>query len=78
MAEFIEGDLSIDMSKKPTSGVTGLTYDIARLYVKEITMTQIGLDKTMHRQEVKRHIQKALKWYLENYEEKTEENGKKL
>jgi len=66
------------MSKKPDSSEMGLTYEVAQKYAQNWSMTQIKREKGIHQEEVKRHIRKALKWFLANYEDSTEENGKKL
>jgi len=41
-------------------------------------MTQIKREKGIHQEEVKRHIRKALKWFLENYEEAPDVNGEEI
>jgi len=66
------------MSKKPDSREMGLTYEIAEKYQHNWSMTQIKREKGIHQEEVKRHIRKALKWFLENYEEAPDVNGKEI
>ena len=46
----------------------GLTYEVASLYAKGISMTQIKKDKDLHQETVKREVRKALKWFVDNYE----------
>ena len=46
----------------------GLTYEVANLYAKGISMTQIRKDKDSHQETVKREVRKALKWFVEHYE----------
>ncbi len=43
-------------------------HDICTRYAKGASFRQIGADLEMHRQEVKRDIQKALKWFLANFD----------
>jgi len=71
LAPFVD----TDMSKKPDSREMGLTYEVAQLYTKDWSMTQIKKDKGMHQEEVRRHIRKALKWFLANYDESIEAKG---
>ena len=66
------------MSKKPDSREMGLTYEVAQLYTKDWSMTRIKKEKSMHQEEVRRRIRKALKWFLVNYEGSSDVNGKKL
>jgi len=63
------------VSKKPDPKEMGLTYEIAEKYSKNWSMTAIKKDKGLHQEEVKRNIRKALKWFVENYDGSTEENG---
>jgi len=64
-----------NMSKKPDSKEMGLTYEIAEKYQQNWSMTQIKRDKGIHQEEVKRHIRKALKWFLDNFKESSDVNG---
>jgi len=70
--------VSMKVSKKPNSGEMGLTYEIAEKYSKNWSMTAIKKDKGIHQEEVKRHVRKALKWFVENYEGSSDETGKKM
>lgn len=68
LAPFIDTDVSKAVDKE----VMGLTYEIAQLYSKGYSMTQIKKDKEMHQETVKREIRKALKWFVENFVNKRE------
>jgi len=67
-----------NMSNKPDFGEWELTYDVSEEYVKNWSMTQIKKEPDLHQEEVKRHVRKALKWFVENYEGSSDETGKKL
>lgn len=69
LAPFIERN----MSKGEDKEGMGLTYDIATLYSKGYSMTQIKKEKGLHQETVKREIRKALKWFTEKYEGLEEE-----
>lgn len=66
------------MSKTPDPKEMGVTYQIADLYSKKVSMTTIKQDLNVHQEEVRRHIQRALKWFVENYERLEGENGEDL
>jgi len=74
-AKFIDKDLSkvADTSNLP------IILRVAELYAQNIPLAKIEGITGVHRQQVKRHIQKALKWFSDNYEEskrsKTLEKG---
>lgn len=61
----------------PKIGEASLTYQIAQLYADDISLSKIGKDKNIHRQQVKREIQKAVKWYLKHFEPIEEGEGEK-
>jgi len=61
------------MSKKTVLGEMALTYEIAEKYSKNWSMTQIKRELGLHQEEVRRHIRKALKWFVENYQRSPEE-----
>jgi len=67
--------VSMKVSKKLDSKEMGLIYEIAEKYTKDWSMTQIKKELGLHQEEVRRHIRKALKWFVEHYEGATEENG---
>jgi len=62
------------LSKEGEKGNMGLTYEIAELYAKNYSMTQIKTEKGIHQEKVKREIRKALKWFTEHYSEEKEPN----
>jgi len=72
--------LSIDKNvfKKPDSKQMGLTYEIAEKYQQNWSMTQIKREKDMHQEEVKRHIRKALKWFLDSFKQSSDVNGEEI
>lgn len=51
-----------------------ITYEVAMLYVGGYSFSQIKGEKNLHQQQVKREIQKALKWYCEHQSDFPEEN----
>jgi len=64
LAPFIDTDLS----KKGEKQNMGLTYEVASLYAKGISMSRIKKDKDLHQETVKRELRKALKWFVDNFE----------
>ena len=65
LAPFIDTDIS----KEKDLEDLGLTYEIADLYSRSFSMSQIKKEKKMHQEEVKREVRKALKWFVERYAE---------
>lgn len=45
-----------------------IIFDVARRYANGDTLTKIQKDTGIHKQQVKRYIQKALFWFVDNYE----------
>lgn len=74
LATFINKKLS----KGANSSQENQTLQVCELYQKGVPMGQIG-DKTgLHQQQVKREIQKGLKWFISHYTaEIQDEQGKK-
>lgn len=54
-----------------------LTYEACKLYVSDLPFNRIKRRLGLNQQQLKRHIQKGLKWFLENYEESTDQKGSK-
>ena len=52
-----------------------LTYEACQLYSQDLPFNEIKRRLGLHQQQLKRHIQKGLKWFLENYEESTDKTG---
>jgi hypothetical protein len=68
-----------EMLKKRDLGEMSLTYQVCQLYSQDLPFNEIKRRLGLHQQQLKRHIQKGLKWFLENYEESTDkEGGKKV
>lgn len=67
LAKFIDKD----MSKVGDSESAPLISQVCRLYSQDMTLNKIAKELDLHRQQVKRMLQKGLKWFVENYEEST-------
>ena len=52
-----------------------LTYEAFKLYSQDLRFNEIKRRLGLHQQQLKRHIQKGLKRFLENYEESTDKTG---
>jgi hypothetical protein len=63
------------MLKKRDLGEMNLTYQACQLYSQDLPFNEIKRRLGLHQQQLKRHIQKGLKWFLENYEESTDQKG---
>lgn len=64
-ARFIDKDVY----KVGDQSNAALIVRICDLYANKKTLNQIAKNTDLHRQQVKRYLQKALKWFVENYEE---------
>jgi hypothetical protein len=64
VAEFFNKDVA----KKDKLREESLTYAICEAYTKGKSFKEIEASKGVHRQQVKREIQKGLKWFVEHYE----------
>lgn len=61
------------MSKEADLAKGSLTYQIAMLYAKGYSFSQIKREKNLHQEQVKRHIQKALNWFCSHQDDFPEE-----
>lgn len=64
-ARFIDKD----MLKVGDSSTLPPIMQVCELYSKNLTLNKIGIETGLHRQQVKRMLQKGLKWFVDNYEE---------
>lgn len=48
-------------------------FRVSSLYAKDMTLNRIGKETGLHKQQVKRYLQKALKWFVENYDKASED-----
>lgn len=46
----------------------GITYEVASMYSRGMSITKIKTEKNLHQEQIKREIRKALKWFVERYE----------
>lgn len=58
-----------ELAKLTATGKESLIYKVAQQYVGKSSFKQIGKELGLHQQQVKRELIKALKWFLDNYEE---------
>jgi hypothetical protein len=52
-----------------------MTYQACQLYVSDLPFNEIKRRLGLHQQQLKRHIQKGLKWFVENYVDSTDQKG---
>lgn len=45
--------------------------EITQLYANKKTMGKIGEEMGLYRQQVKRNLQRAMKWFVDNYKDET-------
>lgn len=66
LAKFIDKEVYKigDKSKR------AVILNVAEMYSNKRNMGKIAKELGIHRQEVKRHLQKALKWFVDNYQDK--------
>ncbi len=64
LAKFIDKDVS----KVADSKQLPVIFQVCGMYAKDMTFNQIGKETGLHKQQVKRFIQKGIKWFVENYE----------
>lgn len=67
-----------EMLKKRDLGEMSLTYQACQLYSQDLPFNQIKRRLDLHAQQLKRHIQKGLKWFLENYEVPIDQTGSEI
>lgn len=72
LAPFVD----MEMSKKAELGNMGRVYEIAKLYVEGLGLSQIGDKFNLHREQIRRELKKALARYLEFVEAQAEEEPK--
>lgn len=65
LARFIDKE----MYNLPDNSQAKTILDIAEYYVNGLTYGKIANKLGIHKQQVKRHIQKLMKWAIDNYEE---------
>jgi len=63
------------MLKKTDLGEMNLTYQACQLYSQDLRFNEIKRRLGLHQQQLKRHIQKGLKWFVENYVDSTDQTG---
>jgi hypothetical protein len=56
-----------ELPKKSELLKTDRIYQIAEMYSKDTPMSEIAESMGLHAQQVKRDVQKALKWFVDNY-----------
>jgi transposase-like protein len=64
-----------EMLKKSDLGEMNITYQACQLYVSDLPFNEIKRRLGLHQQQLKRHIQKGLKCFVENYVDSTDQKG---
>jgi len=64
-----------EIAKKSDLGEMDLTYRVCQLYVSDLPFNEIKRRLGLHQQQLKRHIQKGLKWFVENYTAVIDQKG---
>ncbi len=76
---FIDNQLFIISAKFLDKGVYKMGFsedipailEITQLYANKKTMGKIGEEMGLYRQQVKRNLQRAMKWFVDNYKDET-------
>lgn len=71
MARFIDKEVS----KVADSDTLPIISQVCAMYARGLTLTSISKRTDIHKQQVKRYIQKGLKWFVDNYADKDDPEG---
>ena len=51
---------------------------VCMAYAADVSLNEIARNEGVHKQQIKRYIQKALKWFADNYEPDEEPQDEKM